>query len=65
MTNAQLAAFRELAAQMQLAPTDWEWIGPHLSQRMYGITESRAKAYAARFGGIAAKIRHTCSEDAR
>lgn len=60
MTNAELALFRSLAAGMAGAPTDWQWEGPHMSQRMYGITESRARDYASRFGGEARKM-----EDAR
>jgi hypothetical protein len=36
---------------------DWQWIGPHMSQRMLGITEKRAKEYAARHGGEAKKMR--------
>ena len=51
MNHATLEHFRALAAAMQTAPVDWQWIGPHLSQRMFGITEPRARAYAARHGG--------------
>ena len=53
MNNVQLQAFRNIAAQMSKGPTDWQWIGPHMSQRMFGITAVRAKRYAARFGGNA------------
>jgi len=53
MNDATLHAFRDLAASMQTAPTTWQWIGPYMSQRMFGITEARAKAYAARHGGEA------------
>jgi hypothetical protein len=56
MTNADLNAFRALAAAMQTAPTDWQWIGQHMSQRMFGITQVRAEAYAARHGGTASKM---------
>jgi hypothetical protein len=56
VTDATLFAFRAIADAMQTAPTDWQWIGPHLSQRMFGITEQRARAYAARHGGEARKI---------
>jgi hypothetical protein len=56
MNNATLQAFRNIAETMQTAPTDWQWIGPHLSQRMFGITEERAKAYATRHGGEARKM---------
>lgn len=56
MNAAQLESFRTIAEQMQTAPTDWQWIGPHLSQRMFGITRERAEAFAARHGGTAAKM---------
>lgn len=52
MNDAQLHAFRDLADKMGCNGT-WKWIGPHLSQRMFGITEERAKDYARRFGGEA------------
>ena len=35
---------------------DWQWIGPHMSQRMFGITEKRAKEYAAKHGGKAEQM---------
>lgn len=53
MNDAQLQAFRNIAATMAGAPTNWQWIGRHMSQRMFGITEARAKEYAARHGGEA------------
>ena len=53
MNNAQLEAFRQIADTMQTQPTDWQWIGPHMSQRMFGITRERAEAYAKRHGGKA------------
>lgn len=56
MTNATLIHFRALADAMNTEPTTWQWIGPHLSQRMFGITEQRAKAYAERHGGVARKM---------
>ena len=52
MTNATLTAFRDLADAM-LGSREWEWIGPHMSQRMYGITRERAEEYARRHGGKA------------
>lgn len=55
MNGAALQSFRDIAAAMQTAPTNWQWIGPHMSQRMFGITEERAKAYAQRHGGEAKK----------
>lgn len=53
MTNADLKHFRELADLMRAESADWQWIGPHLSQRMFGITRERAEGFAARFGGAA------------
>lgn len=53
MNDATLTAFREIAAAMQTEPTNWQWIGPHMSQRMFGITERRAREYAAAYGGRA------------
>ena len=57
MHDATLTHFRNIAAAMQTEPTDWQWIGPHMSQRMFGITEARAVAYVARHGGQASKMR--------
>jgi hypothetical protein len=37
-------------------PTDWMWVGQHMSQQMFGITEARALAYAERHGGVAQKM---------
>lgn len=56
MNNATLEAFRQIAADMQTEPTDWQWVGKYMSQRMFGITESRAKFYAERHGGEAKKM---------
>jgi len=56
VNNAQLQAFRDIAAAMQTEPTDWQWIGRHMSQRMFGITERRAKEYAERHGGKAERM---------
>jgi hypothetical protein len=56
MTDATLALFRSLAAAMQTAPADWQWVGPHLSQRMFGITQARAEDYARRHGGSASPM---------
>ena len=55
MTTNQLEAFRQIAAAMS-PNADWEWVGQYMSQRMFGITEARAKDYAARFGGNARKM---------
>jgi len=56
MNHAVLEHFRAIAAAMQSEATDWQWIGQHMSQRCFGITEARAKAYAERHGGIAKKM---------
>lgn len=57
MNNAQLFAFRALAETMNGGETaDWQWIGKHMSQRMFGITEKRARAYAERHGGEAKQM---------
>ena len=57
MTDATLQAFRDIAAEMAgPAPQDWEWVGEWMSQRMFGITEKRAKGYAERHGGVARQM---------
>lgn len=56
MTNATLEAFRAIASAMQTEPTTREWIGPHMSQRMFGITERRANEYTQRHGGTAREM---------
>jgi hypothetical protein len=48
----ELVAFTG-AEEVIFTAGDWQWIGPHLSQRMFGITQERAEAYAARHGGEA------------
>ena len=55
MHAATLQGFREIAGAMGLGG-GWQWIGPHMSQRMFGISEARARAYAARHGGVAAPM---------
>lgn len=55
MNEATLTGFRAIAEAMGIRDEGWEWIGEHLSQRMFGITEARAKEYAAKFGGVARK----------
>lgn len=52
MTNATLQAFRDIAETM-IGTADWQWIGPHMSQRMFGITRERAEGYAKAHGGTA------------
>lgn len=56
MNDATLQAFRDIADAMQPQPRDWEWVGQHMSQRMFGITEARAKDFAQRHGGTARKM---------
>ena len=57
MNNATLQAFREIAATMAGSePQNWQWIGPFMSQRMFGITQARAEAFAARHGGKAEQM---------
>jgi hypothetical protein len=58
MNDAALTAFRELAEILASpeGPRDWQWIGRHMSQRIFGITEHRARAYAERHGGIACQM---------
>ena len=57
MTEHELANFRAIAEAMAgPEPRDWQWLGPHMSQRMFGLTRARAEAYAARHGGEARKM---------
>lgn len=56
MNNAALSQFRAIAEAMNTEPTDWQWIGEHMSQRMFGITEARARSYAERHGGTARQM---------
>ena len=57
MNDATLQGFRDLANVMAgPEPRDWEWIGVHMSQRMFGITERRATEYASIYGGTARKM---------
>ena len=56
MNDATLQGFRDIAAQMFPEPRDWQWIGRWMSQRMFGITERRAKEYARIYGGEASKM---------
>lgn len=56
MNTATLSHFRALADAMAGEPADWQWIGPYMSQRMFGITETRARAYAERQGGTASRM---------
>lgn len=57
MNDAQLNAFREIAEAMRGPEAqDWQWIGPHVSQRVFGISERRAKSYAEAHGGHARRM---------
>lgn len=55
MNDATLQGFRNMAAAM-LGETNWQWIGPHMSQRMFGISKERAQRYAAAHGGEAKEM---------
>ena len=56
MNDLQLQQFRNIHQAMQTEPTNWQWIGEHMSQRMFGITETRAKKYAESHGGVASVL---------
>lgn len=56
MNAATLQHFRDIHEKMQTEPSDWQWIGPHMSQRMFGITQTRAENYAKKHGGEAKKM---------
>jgi hypothetical protein len=56
MNNTQIDAFRAIASAMSPGPHDWQWVGKHMSQRMFGITQARAQEYAERFGGCAERM---------
>ncbi len=56
MNAATLTQFRAIADQM-LGQQNWQWVGPHMSQRMFGISRERAEAYAARHGGKAEEMK--------
>lgn len=57
MNEAALLQFRAYAEAMNGSePQNWQWIGRHMSQRMFGISERRARAYAERHGGEARQM---------
>jgi len=57
MNEATLNQFRAIAdALAGPEPSNWQWMGNYMSQRMFGITEKRARAYAERHGGTASKM---------
>lgn len=62
MTTETIEAFREIAAQMNPEPHDWQWIGQWESQRMFRITKARAEEYARRYGGEARRMDVTQDE---
>lgn len=55
MNDTTLQTFRDIAQTMAPEAT-WQWIGPHMSQRMFGITRDRAENYAKMYGGEAKKM---------
>lgn len=58
MTTATLEGFRMIADAMNGGvPQNWQWIGPHMSQRMFGISRERAEKYAAKHGGKAEEMK--------
>jgi hypothetical protein len=63
--SAFLAPLRAAAESMGITSGGWQWIGPHMSQRMFDITEERAKAYAARHGGKAEPMPSAAEMQAR
>ena len=60
ITDGDMDHFRALAEAMREArdpgATDWEWVGEHMSQRMFSITEARATRYAQTYGGTASRM---------
>ena len=48
---------RSITDEFPIVPTNWEWVAPHLSQRISGISEIRAKDLVARNGGMAGEMR--------
>ena len=56
MNDATLTHFRNLAEAINPGAKNWQWIGQFESQRMFGVTEARAKEYAERFGGVAKEM---------
>jgi hypothetical protein len=56
MNDNALDYFRLIADAMQTESTDWQWVGPYMSMRHFGITKTRAEVFAARHGGIAQKM---------
>ena len=64
MNATTLETFRAIADTLAgPEPQDWEWIGAHMSQRMFGITQVRAENYARQFGGIARQMNNHSIEN--
>ena len=59
MNDSVLDDFRAIVAAMHPEPHDWQWVGRWMSQRMFGLTEARARDYAQRFGGAARRMEPT------
>lgn len=56
-SDSTLVLFRAIADAMTPPETaTWQWLGQWDSQRMFGITEARAKSMAARHGGVASPM---------
>ena len=52
MNDATLESFRAIADQMMgPEPRDWNFEGPYISTRYYGITRAKAEELAGKFGG--------------
>lgn len=63
VNNAALEGFRMIAAAMVgPEPQNWQWIGQYMSQRHFGISEAKAKALAARHGGVASPMKPVAYE---
>ena len=63
MKDAALNNLRQMAqivCNPHKMPEDWECQGKWMSQRMFGITEQRAKDMASRYGGVARKMTDFC-----
>ncbi|HEX6690812.1 MAG TPA: hypothetical protein VF110_06655 [Burkholderiales bacterium] len=50
------ADLRSIADEFPIAQKNWEWVAPHLSRRISGISELRARDLVARNGGSASEI---------
>ena len=50
------ADLRSIADEFPIVPKNWEWVAPHLSRRISGISELRARDLVARNGGSAVEM---------